>query len=80
MGWTKTYSNAGIGNIDHLSPPASFASPYEQEQWEIARRAAIEIVRSKTSGSTGFFTVVLSGTGTKGHGSGDTISVSVTAP
>jgi len=79
VSWTKTYTNIPCGNIDHLPPPASFASIYEQEQWNAAIQAAILMVKSKTSGS-GNFTITLSGTGTKGHPSGDTISVSVAAP
>ena len=80
MAWTQTLTAQKIGNIDHLTPPASFASLAEQEQWDAARRAAIALVQSRTLGAAGSFTVALSGTGNPGHPSGDTITVTVTVP
>jgi hypothetical protein len=80
MAWTKTYSNAQVGNPDHLTPPASFASMAEQEQFYAAREAAITLIRRKVVGHNTNYTVVLSGTGNSGHPSGDTVTVTVTAP
>jgi hypothetical protein len=80
MSWSRTYTNQQIGNKDHLPPPASFASIAEQEQFFAARRAAIEIIQSKVIGHNTNYTVALSGTGNPGHPSGDTITVTVTAP
>lgn len=84
MSWSKTDTGIKSGHKDHLSVPTNFSgtaaiAALELEQWNVARQAAQMIMASKAVGTTGVFTVTLSGTSTAGHPATDTITVTVTA-
>ena len=84
MAWSKTDTGIKAGNREHMTLPSNFSGTasvavLEQEQWNVARLAAELIMKSKVVGTTGNFTVTLSGTSTAGHPATDTLTVTVTA-
>lgn len=84
MAWSKTDTGIKAGHKEHLSTPTNFsATPaiqvMELEQWKMLTEVAQTIMRSKCVGTTGSYTVALSGTSTAGHPAADTVTVTVTA-
>lgn len=84
MSWSKTDTGIKAGHKDHLSLPTNFSATdsvkqLEVEQWKFACIAADLLMKSKCIGTTGNFTVTVSGTSTAGHPATDTVTVTVTA-
>lgn len=84
MAWSKTDTGIKAGNKEHISLPTNFSTTdatktLEVEQWRAGLRAAQEIINSKVVGTSGTYTVTISGTSTAGHPANDTLTVTVTA-
>ena len=84
MAWSKTDTTIKAGNKNHMTVPSNFsATPainaIEIEQWKVACEAAQLIMQRGVVGTTGTYTLTVSGTSNTGHPAGDTITITVTS-